>query len=118
MASPSTPPVQSELAIPESRPRERNGYTDEDDDDVDGDINHYECSTIKLDLDKEEAVLLALAPSGRYISRKEPDSNGRNDYQKDHVRDSMHRHLDFSRPFQRIPLGITTGERVPNIDWY
>lgn len=99
MAPSAVPPMYSELAIPKSRPRERNGYADEDNDDVDDDINHYECAIVKLGLGEEKAVLLALASFGRYISRKEPDPNGRNDYQKNHVRDTIYRHADFFRPF-------------------
>lgn len=74
-----------ELTIPESRPRERNGYADEDDGDIDDEIDHYECGVVKFDFGEEKAVLLALAPFGRYISRKEPDPNSRDDYEKDHV---------------------------------
>lgn len=106
------------LAIPESRPRERSGYADEDNGDVDDDVDYDKCGIIKLDFGEEKAVLLALAPFGRRVNRKEPDPNSRDDYEKDYIRDAVYGHLDFSRPFQRIPLGVTTGERIPNIYRY
>lgn len=119
MASPSAvPPMYLELAIPKSRPRECNGYADEDNGDVDDDVDHYECSIVKPDFGEEKAILLILAPFGRYISRKEPDSNSRDDCEKDHIRDSIYWHLDFSCPSQWIPLGVTTRERVPDIYRY
>lgn len=107
--------MYQELTIPESRPGERNGYANEDDGDVDDDVDHYECGIVKPDFGKEKAVLIALAPFGRYIGRKEPDPNGRDGYEKDRIRDTIYRHLGFPGPFQRIPLGVTTRERVPDV---
>ncbi|PTB43803.1 hypothetical protein M441DRAFT_24086 [Trichoderma asperellum CBS 433.97] len=99
----AVPPMYLELAIPKSRPREHHGYADEDDDDVDDDVSHYECGIAKLGLGEEKAVLLALVPFGRY---------------KDHVRNNIYGHLDFSCPFQRIPLGVATRECIPDIYRY
>lgn len=107
-----------ERTIPESRPGERNGYADEDNGDVDDDVDNYERRVVKPDFGEEKAVLLALASFGGYISRKEPDPNSRDDCKEDYIRDTIYRHLDFPRPLQRIPPGVTTRERVPHIYRY
>lgn len=110
--------MYQKLTIPESRPRERNGYADEEYGDVDDDIDHYEHGIVKLDFGEEKAILLALVPFGRNVGRKEPDPNSRDDCKEDYIRDTIYRQIDFLRPFQRIPPRVTTRERVPDIYRY
>lgn len=63
----------SKLCFPKPRIRQDDSNANENNNDVQDNVDHYESDVVEFDFCKEESIILALVPPRWYIGAKEPE---------------------------------------------